>query len=498
MAGERAVFFIAVSSEAQAGDDRESLPEQRRALDDAAARFGWRVTDVIEVPGFSRSFYTVREFVEAAALSDLPDALRLFDHWTRRDFDVLAAVNTTRLGRDQSILAEVIRRTIDAGARVYTVKDGWIDAQNQRMHIAMSGYATGAEMDELKRRRDFGIRGRVKRGLPVGEVPGTHLLLREANGRAIRLVVDETKRRLFDDIHHLVTAERVAYLDLESRLVERGHAPMGSGVVYSWLRNVYTYGHSGIGLNDRRGQRGWQWVYDPRVVPPPGVTIYRDTHEAVWSGEPAAVLYAELDRRHALTGLKRPKLARRYTGLCVCARCGRPMRSMASLNARYHYLRCVDGCHKGSLPRPVVDAFIAGFIEAIAAGATLDALLRPPADPRPDQAARLDAEIADATAQTRALIRKQATAPAALYSLYDDDLTALAARLDALHAERARLQARAARPVSTPAPDTIQRAAAGFWNATEFTQNATLHMLLGHWRIAADHAGVSGFVLIGY
>lgn len=492
--GERAIFFIAVSSEAQAGDDRESLPEQRRLLDDTAARFGWRVADVIELPGQSRAHYTYAEMADEAAEAGMPDALRLFTHWKRRDFDILAAINTTRLGRDQPILAEVIRRTIDAGARVYTVKDGWIDAQNQRMQIAMSGYSTGAEMDELRRRHEFGMRGRVRKGLPAGLVPGTHVLLRDASGKADRLIVDESKRRLFDDIYDLLTRERVIIRGMEAYLEARGHVRLGERVIDSWLRSLYTWGHSGRRFVAASQRGNWQWVYDPSRTPPAGVEIWRDTHEAVWQGDQAADIRAELDRRQATYGGHYlPYRSYRYSGLLVCANCGSPVAYRVDRD-RYRYLRCNRTCGMGILKEAVVNAFMVGFLEQIVAGANVADLVGARPDTSVERRRQLDAEIDQTTAQAAALIRKQSTAPAALFTLYDDELTALAGRLDALERERARLQPPAVRAAQTSEGTIRARGLTWFWSAPEIEQNAILHGLFGRWRMAITNREVAAIV----
>jgi DNA invertase Pin-like site-specific DNA recombinase len=502
---QRAIFFLAVSTEAQASDDRDSLPEQRRQLDAAAAQFGWRVVDVIALPGQSRSHYTYAEMANEAAAAGMPDALRLFDHWQRRDFDVLAALNTTRLGRDQSILAEVIRRTIDAGATVYTVKDGFIDAQNQRMHIAMSGYATGAEMDEFKRRFQFGMNARVKRGLHPNHIPPTHLALRNGAGRVIAVEVDESKRRLFDDIFDLVVHERLALNRVPAALAERGHPPLNEWAVDRWLHNPYTWGHSFRRAHTAARARNWRWVFDEAQPLPDGVTIFRDTHPAVWTGTQAALLKAELARRIDRSLKRTITTTARYSGLCQCGECGRPMnydgQHFTTLSGAVNrYLRCI-GRHTSTCPNAVredqLTADVHRLLEQVEQAGP--GVLRPQgaaqeAERRAARLASIAGEIDAAEARARQLIRKQAAAPVSLAGLYDDELTALGAQIDALRAEQARLPAPV---VTTPAQLEITArlragSAAWFWQQPDATQNQLLAILLGDYRLVVRRRRVVG------
>lgn len=493
----RAVLFLAVSTGAQATDDRESLPEQRRILEAATARFGWRVVDTITVPGFSRSWYTYREFCEAAAADGMPDALRLFEHWQARDFDVLAALNTTRLGRDQSILAEVIRRTIDAGAVVYTEQGGFIDAQSQRMHIAMSGYATGAEMDELRRRHKFGMIARTKRGLPGSQPPATHRLIRDERGRGVQLVVDESKRRLLDDMADLVIRERIALSELSAPLAARGHPVIAGRTLHKWLRTPMTWGHSARFVKERHMTHGWTWVIDERQPVPEGVLLIRDTHEAAWTGEVAEQLKAELLRRNQVSAGNRALSASRlFSGLLVCAECGGGfsyhVADRATLRGpvTHTYLYCAGRkartCPAPLVRLPAILPDLCAFMDRVIAAPDVQALfaVAEPADPTPARMVALQAEQEAAENRARALIRKQAQAPAALWAMYDDELRALADQLVTLQSEHLRLAASAQHSQQRDQAASRLRSAdpAWFWSLPEPAQNQLLHALLDRAR----------------
>jgi hypothetical protein len=492
---ERAVLFLAVSSEAQAADDRESLPEQRRALDEAAARFGWNIVDVIELPGQSRNFYTYREMADDAAASGKPDALRLFDHWKRRDFGVLAAVNTTRLGRDQSILAEVIRRTIDAGAQVYTVKDGWIDQQNQRMHIAMSGYSTGAEMDELLRRHKFGMQGRARRGLPT-RLGLTHCYTFDGRGKPSGAVVNEANRRLFDDLYDLVVNERTPYNDLEYAMAARGHCDTDGRAFkpakfYRLLHSPLLWGitHYGAG---RAGQHAYgKWVYGGEP-PPTGATINWHAVPPVYAGAQAERLIAELKRRPLMIGSARPRTTRAFTGVFVCAACGHtmsvlhPARGNSQIRCQGKYKKPPYCSARNAIfeddARRFFDRFIAAFLER---GGL------PDDTPAPDHTAalaRIAADMDGLIAEMDGLIVTQGRAHPAARDRYQARIDAIGTQLDALTARRDHLLREGEQTTQrarqlTALADLLQDAQGRLWSLPGPDLNQFVVQLLGNNRV---------------
>lgn len=487
----RAILFLAVSTLAQAASDRESLPEQERALRETAARLDWRVVDTILIPGLSRRYFTYDEFCAAAEARHILDPRRMFDHWERGDFDVLAAVTFSRLGREQSIVAEVINRTVQqAHARAYAIQGGWIDESNHRPMAAFAGMASATEDDEIRRRYRFGMAARVRKGLHPNRVPSTHIAIRDARGRVLEYVVDESKRRLFDDIWEALVVRRGRIQGMERVLIERGHA-MGRNTVDTWVRNPFIWGHQALSRRRLDRAAGWAWVFDEAVPVPPGVLIVRNTHPAVWTGEQGESIKAELTRR-IKTALRRrgPDGAYLFTGLMRCARCGRPF---YATHERYRsgevnrwYCASIDNTRAPRCGnRPVREDALTADLNAL-----LDAVERTGALParRPDQARQraaraiaLGREIDAATSQADRLIALQMTAPPALLDRYQAQVEAVAVRLDALIAERDRLEAEV-----RPVPGQAQAAEllrvggrAWFWTRPAPEQNQLLAALLG-------------------
>lgn len=240
----RAVLWCAVSDEKQARDEKISLVEQERLLRQKAEDEGWLIVDVLIVPGFSRRFYNYPEFIEAAAREGIDAPRRMMDHWQAQDFDVLTCRYGSRFAREQSIFGEVVARTIDGGARIYTIENGWVDKSNYRMFISMVGYSSAAEVDQLKQRFQDGMNKRAERGLPVSaQIVISHKVIRDDLGNALELVVNEDRRRMFDDLAEILLTG-ISWGEIPNLLFERGHAtkkgkPWSTAVLWRALHSPW-------------------------------------------------------------------------------------------------------------------------------------------------------------------------------------------------------------------------------------------------------------------
>jgi hypothetical protein len=80
----RAIIFLAVSSQAQVGEDEISLPQQEAEARAFAAAQGLEVVDTLVVPGFSRRESDVITALDEFAAQGIFAYHRLRDHWQRR------------------------------------------------------------------------------------------------------------------------------------------------------------------------------------------------------------------------------------------------------------------------------------------------------------------------------------------------------------------------------------------------------------------------------
>ncbi|MBX3065854.1 MAG: recombinase family protein [Anaerolineae bacterium] len=427
----RAVIWAAVSSKAQADEDKDSLPTQEADARAVCERNGWQIVAVLKVPGHSR-WYTSLEKCAADMREQGIDAFdRLMELWQCKGFDVLICRDGNRFGRTQSLHARVVEETMMIGARIYSLYEGGF--VSSRNWTAFNGYKAAAEIDELRNRYKMGILRRLQRGLPSGKPPFSHRIMRDPKtAKDIRLVVDETKRPLFTAIAELImdgVGWKTMGIELERRY---GIINPNKGYRYPFyfghdeVINPYWWGHSAQHFVDKSGA----WVFDPHIEPPEGVTVWYNTHEPVWQDWITPAIHtedvkAELRRRFELLRGKRrnPRHSILFSGLLRCDQCG------VSLNAhgRAKVFRCPTKwqfspargmCSQTkSINQRDIRAFIAPILQVIIEhGAFADEAVDPVVDD-----AQLDQDIEKQETMMRNLIRSRAE-DAELAYLYDAEL----------------------------------------------------------------------------
>ena len=326
---QRALVVCAVSTPEQDADDKESMRAQERDGLAWCEKEFCEVIDVVRIPGFSRSFLTFRELMEAAEAKGEFGPTRFWEHLQSKDFDVMVVRATNRFNREQSLNSEVMARVIRAGATIYSFIDGHIHKGNYRGMSAITGYRDSVEIDEFKKKRVTGIIGRAKKGLPVsGNPPMSHRVVFDpATGEELRLELREEFAALW---HHLaaILLENVPYLELERELFKRWGFGRGNRVypplkMHWMLFNAMFWGNNVIRWQDRT-QPYWKgvWIFDPSIPAPDGVEMFWDTHEPVYTGELAELIKAELRRRTDVkNGMAKSHGTSKFTGLVACERC---------------------------------------------------------------------------------------------------------------------------------------------------------------------------------
>ncbi len=355
----RAIIWTAVSSGRQAENDKESLPEQDNRLTEIAREKGWDVIDLIVVPGYSRVYYNYREFAEAAEADGIPGPVRMFSHWEKKDFDIFACIDGSRFGREQSIFAEVVGRTIDGGAQVFSMKDGYIHQGNKRMYVSMGGYAAASEIDELVRRHKMGFRGRAEKGLKVSaRTLFGYREIRDDKGKVIRQEPDPNLTYIFELVAESLlkgtpwnTIARELY---EQHNIVNPHTGkiFHHGLFHDAMMSPTFWGHTAINFT----RESHTWVIDETEPVPENVQVWRNTHEPIYTGELADAVRQELLRRSTMTGRATPHRTRRFSGFVVCGECGKYMSFTHDRGGSYQAMRCqtyfrpdVDGapaCHQ--------------------------------------------------------------------------------------------------------------------------------------------------------
>lgn len=522
----KAVLWLAVSSEAQVGDDKISLSAQESALRAMVAQRGDHIIDVLTVPGFSRRFTSWDAFTTGAAREKITAPAQMSTHWARRDFDVVYVYDGSRFGRSQALFAYFVEETIAAGAILVLSHDGEINQNNYRMFISMSGYSAASDIDRFVARSKQGKRALAERGVNLaGLTTFTHLVIRNDRGKRERLVVDESKRRLFSDFVTVLCGDDVRppapWQLVEKELFERfGHGqpdgtPYRSGRMYQMIRTPLTWGHTAYGFRPYANLAN-RWLWDENVPTPEDVTLFRDRVPAVYIGEERERLVAELNRRTVLRGRARAANTFLFSHLIMCAECGRLMvyHRGRQITAHSDYYLCAWSYNTHSFPytetrctnrkmlrEDVAIEYLDTLLRALLDGSAPD-LFKPQVNVHDHIARVVDIEREMNRVETvlGGLMLQRASTPlaaqATLERMIVQQSELLAAQRRALDdAQRVKVLVEQQYGQRDPAIDQLREMTLRtFWEMDHTDQNQLLHRLMGDWRIESLAGEVIGLI----
>lgn len=335
MTSLRVALWLAVSSENQGKPDKISLPEQERvgrawveAQPDA------QLIKVFFWDGYTRSETDVLTAYEDFATQGRFEYHELRQMWQRHEFDVLWVYVHNRLARSAALYAQVMGNVVKSGARIYSHSDGWIDKSNVDTFIAIGGYSSSSEVKNLVNRHEMGMRQRLGTGKMMSpDEPMTHRRVRDPRtGKEVGVIVNEARRRLFDDIATLIL-EGVGWHDMGTELYQRfGHVadsgkPFVSSTIYNMVMRPATWGHNARRYRSKKKYTGWaaisEWILEPGHDIPKGVEIEYNSLPAVYPDELADRLKTEIKfRMYRVRGRTPSKDKYWFAGLTVCDECG--------------------------------------------------------------------------------------------------------------------------------------------------------------------------------
>lgn len=330
----RAALYVRVSSSAQAGEDRYSLPTQEEACRAYCEERGFVVVQVYREIA-SASHYRWREQLSALRAAARDGA-----------FDVVVVHTLDRLSRDQVHLAILIEEFREAGVELHCVLEPVENSAVGRFLALSRAFAAELERERLVERTQRGRRARAERGKPIiGPKPPYGVRWDEDAGR---FVEDPHEADVVRFIFRRA-AEGASLYQIAAELTERGiPTPMGKAI---WKTSTVRY----LLRDERYTGKAYAYLYkterrangkyyrtavpdDWRVELPAGVMpqiVPHDLFEAVQAR-------LEANQREARRSAKEPERFLLRGGVARCGKCGRPLHALLRrVNGRvYPYYRC--------------------------------------------------------------------------------------------------------------------------------------------------------------
>jgi len=384
----RVAIWAAVSSQAQAAKDKDSLDSQKRDGRLWADQVGGQATHVFEVPGQSRDHIF---FHDAAAKMDAYARLRRACE--QREFDVLWCRSRDRLGRTDALIAQVEALVGNAGASVYSaLMPSPIDKPSEASSIYMSAIERAqSEVETVQRvrRTRVGHKARVRNGLPHGGPPPYgYRYVRDRNGEVMRLAPAESEAGALHLIAEKYTAgwglNRILQALNASLYQPRRAESWAKTSVYQMLRNPIYAGYTHYGELETKS----------------------DLVEPLWDDE----TWRAIQRESASRDSGGREIATALSGICFCARCGHAM--VHGRGADYEYYRCTvhahksftgRTCHPNNTRQTKIARALSSALTPPIDGADIEALIQ---DAAPDLA-HLDAERERLREAVRAIEEKR-------------------------------------------------------------------------------------------
>jgi len=329
----RVIIWAAVSTKPQLAGD--SLEAQIRDAEAVCERFGWQSIATLKVPGRSRDFIFFQDAAEEIA------AYRQFQALCENgSADVLVCRGRDRLGRTDALIAQVEALAQKASIQIYSIAmpSAIVDREDAHQDrgalyaAAIERASAQAEMIELRRRHQMGMRARIRRGLHANSPPYGYT--RDNSSPVFVQVAQECE--ILRKIVELYLAGW-GYKRIAAYLNDRGipSAQAGQWQTPNLRKLLHNPFYAG-------------WVSYGDIVEP-------GKHEPIFSPQEWTALRTEHARRKQTRG----KAILPYTGLVRCCVC---KRSMAASTLRYRradgsetvyrYYRCTEGQARGAEHRP--------------------------------------------------------------------------------------------------------------------------------------------------
>jgi len=185
----RALIVAAVSTPAQATQERYSIPAQLEAGRDACQRLDATVAAEVVIPGHSRDYTFLHELV-----TDCPEYAEIVRLVEAESINVIICWRYDRLWRNDWIRADLMRLCVIHGVQVYSTEqprplkspDELVQREGLGKIVEVfSALASESEQERRVQRHRIGMAGRIARGLAHTGATAPYGYRRDAEGLLI-------------------------------------------------------------------------------------------------------------------------------------------------------------------------------------------------------------------------------------------------------------------------------------------------------------------------
>lgn len=366
----RYAIWAAVSTEAQAGEDKDSLDNQVRDSKKTGDAKGWSDTHLrYIVPGKSRTRWVNLRDAE----NDIPPLRTMLEDAKAGRFDLLLMWDYNRL---RDLLDPVAKSLSNYGVQLYSVNQpiepiapeefSPYATDSESMMRGMNQIISRWQIADLRRKYRYGVKARVDRGLPSLKVPYGYMKPpgREQETKVIP-VINPAQAVVVVEIKNKYL-EGASIKTICDYLTERYPTPSGISAwsrqtVRKILSNPFYAGKVVFGrrltVNDTRNNIK-KLVSNPTPYMQPGA------HQPLYSWTEHLAIMAEFDRRKDIPTLSRYP----WSGMLHCAECGgRLRRKFDGKAGRYSCLHCYKVQIRDDDIRSVIPSAIQAALRAVPA-----------------------------------------------------------------------------------------------------------------------------------
>lgn len=318
----RAAILCGVSSDAQAREDKASIPDQIRACRNYIETNGATEAGLYVMPGFSRTGYDSL----ADAMNDIPDLKRAVDAAANNEYDVLLLDNWDRLGDIGQLLYTRFRWKLRKQLHSIRQSGKLQDPANYdpkldtagSIGIHVQGILQTYRIDKQLRNIEIGVQQRVEDGkysygFPTGftktgwdEATATLIIYLEA---------EFMKGATLDQLEVIANASGI-----KPKRADRWRAEVIRGILMNPFYAGKVFNHRYRRLEKRISAKGKRVNV---MRPNKDAKMYDGAHEPLWSWDEHLRILEELQDRYEHMARHNVK---NFSGLLRCGICDKPMK----------------------------------------------------------------------------------------------------------------------------------------------------------------------------